>query len=139
MFNKIMVALDESAEADRAFRVALQLAKVLHSELSVVTVLEPFPGYYSFAVFATPGVRWIADHRSRSEAIQRKACQAAEADGLAVTPRLIDGEEVNTIIQCAKKYGTDLLVLGMRDHTLLMTHTGHDIADHSPCALLGVR
>src|SRR6266478_1569997 len=52
MFHKIMVAFDESSEASRALRASIDLAKALRAELNVVTVLEPIPGYYSFAVSA---------------------------------------------------------------------------------------
>src|SRR3979411_736335 len=54
MFHKIMVAYDESSEAARALRASIDLAKALRAELNVVTVLEPIPGYYSFAVSAVP-------------------------------------------------------------------------------------
>ena len=46
MFHKIMVAYDESSEAGRALQASIELAKTLNAELSVVTVLEPLPGYY---------------------------------------------------------------------------------------------
>ncbi len=52
VFHKIMVAFDESSEASRALRASIDLAKALRAELNVVTVLEPIPGYYSFAVSA---------------------------------------------------------------------------------------
>jgi nucleotide-binding universal stress UspA family protein len=52
MFHKIMVAYDESSEAFRALRASIELAKTLSAELSVVAVLEPIPGYCSFAVSA---------------------------------------------------------------------------------------
>jgi nucleotide-binding universal stress UspA family protein len=61
MFRKIMVAYDESPEAARALSTAIELAKEIRAELSVVTVLEPLPAYYSFAVLAEPSARSQAD------------------------------------------------------------------------------
>ncbi len=139
MFQRIMVAYDESREADKAFQVAIELAKALGAELKVVTVLEPLPSYFSFATSAVMAVNWKDEQQARYTALQEEARRQAAAAGLHFDTELIHGDEVGTIIECARKYQSDLLVLGMRKHTLLMGHTGQDVAERSPCALLGVR
>ncbi len=140
MFQRIMVAYDESHEADNALLVAIELARALGAKLKVVTVLEPLPTYFSFAVSAALAVHWEDEKRARYTALQEQARQQAAAADLYFDTELIHGEEVGTIIECARKYQSDLLVLGMRKHTLLMGHTtGHEIAERSPCALLGIR
>lgn len=45
---------------------------------------------------------------------------------------LINGNEVDSIIESAKKYEADLLILGMRKHRLLMGHTATDIVEQLP-------
>jgi nucleotide-binding universal stress UspA family protein len=140
MFHKIMVAYDDSPEAGRALRVSIELAKVLRAELSVVTVLEPLPIYYSFALIAVPAFHWTEEKRTKYGALQAKARQQAKAAGLALDAELISGDEVGTIIECTTRHHSDLLVLGMRKHSLLMAgHTAKDIAERAPCALLGIR
>ncbi len=139
MFQKIMVAYDESPEADKALLVAIGLAKALGAELKVVTVLEPLPAYFSFAVSSAPAVDWKDKQQTRCTSLQEQARRHASAAGLHSDAELVPGEEVGTIIECARKYQSDLLVLGMRRHALLMGHTGHEVAERSPCALLGVR
>lgn len=138
MFQKIMVAYDESREAGKALEVAIELARALGAELKVVTVLEPLPACFSFAVSAVLAVDWKDEQRARYTALQERARRQAEAAGLHFDTELIHGDEVGSIIGCARKYQADLLVLGMRKHTLLMGRTGQDIAERSPCALLGV-
>lgn len=139
MFRRIMVAYDESPEAGRALQVAIELAKVLGAELTVVTILEPLPTYFSFAVSAAYAADWKDEKQARYIALQEQARQQAFLAGLHLETELIHGDEVGTIIECAKKYRADLLVLGMRKHTILMGHTGQDVVERSPCALLGVR
>ena len=140
MFHKIMVAYDESSEAGRALRASIELAKTLSAELSVVTVLEPIPGYYSFAVSAVPAFNWTEEKRVRYRALQDKARQQAKTAGVVLEAELVSGDEVGTIVDCAKKHHSDLLVLGMRKHSWLMTgHTAKDIAERAPCAVLGIR
>jgi nucleotide-binding universal stress UspA family protein len=140
MIHKIMVAYDESAEAGRALQVSIELAKTLGAELSVITVLEPLPGYYSFATSVVPAWKWAEEKRVRYNALQAGARQQANASGIVFDAELINGDEVNTIVECAKRHHSDLLVLGMRKHGWLMTgHTSQDIAERAPCAVLGIK
>jgi len=139
MFHKIMVAYDESPEAGRALRASIELAKELHAELTVVTVLEPLPVYYSFATSALSAVHWTEKKREKYSALQAEAREQAEAAGLVPDAELVSGDEVGSIIGCTKKYHCDLLVLGMPQHKILMGHTARDIAERAPCALLGIR
>ena len=140
MFHKIMVAYDESSEAGRALRASIELAKTLSAELSVVTVLEPIPGYYSFAVSAVPAFNWTEEKRVRYRALQDKARQQAKTAGVVLDAELVSGDEVGTIVDCAKNHHSDLLVLGLRKHSWLMTgHTAKDIAERAPCAVLGIK
>ena len=139
MFRNIMVAFDESTEAKKALNTAIELAKALSAELDVVTILEPLPIYFSFSTLAAPVIDWRDERRTRCIALQIEARQLAEVAGIIFRTELVSGDEVSSIIECAKKYRADLLVLGMRKHRLLIGHTTHDIAEHSPCPLLGVR
>lgn len=138
MFHKIMVAYDESPEANRALESAIELTKALEAELSIVTVIEPPPAYFSWAVSALPSVRWNDGKRRKYALLQADARERAKGAGLWLETQLVNGDEVHSIIECAKKYQADLLVLGMQQHTLLMGHTGKDVADRSPCTLMGV-
>jgi len=140
MFHKIMVAYDESSEAGRALQASIELAKTLGAELTVVTVLEPLPGYYSFAVSSVPAWNWTEEKRIRYGALQAEARQQAKAAGVVFDAELINGDEVNAIVECAKRHHSDLLVLGMRKHSWLMTgHTSQDVAELAPCAVLGIK
>jgi nucleotide-binding universal stress UspA family protein len=138
MFHKIMVAYDESSEAARALRESIYLA--LSAELSVVTVLEPLPGYYSFAINAAPASNWTEEKRARYIALQAEARQKAKAAGVVLDAELISGDEVDSIIKCAKSHHSELLVLGMRKHNWLVAgHTAQNIAERAPCAVLGIK
>ena len=140
MIHKIMVAYDESSETGRALRASIELAKALSAELSVVTVLEPLPRYYSFAASVVPAWNWSEEKRLKYTALQAGARQQANASGVVLDAELINGDEVDTIVECAKRHHSHLLVLGMRKHGWLMTgHTSQDIAERAPCAVLGIK
>jgi nucleotide-binding universal stress UspA family protein len=57
MFHRTMVAYNESPEANKALDAGINLAKALQSELSIVTVVEPLPSYFSWAVSSLPATR----------------------------------------------------------------------------------
>jgi nucleotide-binding universal stress UspA family protein len=113
---------------------------LLGAELTVVTVLEPLPGYCSFAVSSVPAWNWTEEKRIRNGTLQAEARQQAKAAGVVFDAELINGDEVNTIVECAKRHHSDLLVLGMRKHSWLMAgHTSQDVAERAPCAVLGIK
>jgi len=143
VFKKVMIAYDQSPEAGRALQAGIELARAVGAELKVITVLERIPSYYSFAVAATavPVEEWQGDQHRRGEGLRQKARKALSSAGIFPEVDLIEGDEVGTILGCARDYHADLLVLGMRKHHGWFDngHTAHDIAEASPCAVLGVR
>ncbi len=139
MFHEIMVAYDESPESGRALEEAILLAGTLKAHLSIVTVLEPPPSYFSWAMSALPLIEWSEKKRTKYMSLQASAIRQAGDAGLAVDAELVNGDEVDSIIDCAKKYHADLLVMGMPHHLLLTGSTSKEIAQRSPCALMGVR
>jgi nucleotide-binding universal stress UspA family protein len=48
MFNKILVAYDESPESGRALLTGIHLAKSLNAELKAVSVQENLPPYAGY-------------------------------------------------------------------------------------------
>jgi len=139
MFHKIVVAYDDSPEADRALDVAIELTRALQAELRVVTVLEPLPNYFSWDVSPLPAKQWIERTRTKHTLHQTAARQKANAAGVSLDTELVDGDEVDRIIEFAKKNHADLLVVGLRQDTFLIEQPAKKIAARSPCALLGVR
>jgi nucleotide-binding universal stress UspA family protein len=45
---------------------------------------------------------------------------------------------VHTILRCAKQHQADLIIMGKRNRTIVTDHTAQDVAERSPCAVLGV-
>ena len=140
MFHKIMVAYDDSPESGRAPKVAIELARGVGADLGLTIVLETLPAYFSFAMFANAALDWRENNRARCIQLQVQARRWAAAAGLYLDTYLINGDEVSGILECARRYKSDLLVFGMRKHSWLMAgHTAKDIAERAPCAVLGIR
>ena len=136
MFHKIMVAYDGSPEASRALQVAIDLARATGADLGLVTVLEPLPSYYSFAASAASVLDWRENSRARCLQLQARARRRAAAAGLYLDTDLITGNKVGGILECTRRYQSDLLVVGMRKHSWLRDGTAKVRTEYPPCALL---
>jgi nucleotide-binding universal stress UspA family protein len=139
MFRNILVALDESPAAGRALQVAIGLARDLPAELTVISVIEPQPAFYCFSPLAYTPSQWKADKRRLYSFLQADARQRARAVGLWIDTELIDGDEVGSILRCAREKRVDLLIVGMPQHRILTGNTGKAISERSPCAVMGIR
>ena len=143
MLRRIAIALDESAEAARAFRSALELAKLASAELYAITVIESFPAYISYVSAAAPEMtRLLKDERRAFyEDLQARAKLEAEQSGIALHTELAEGSEIETILKIIDGISPDLLVVGLRHEPglRLMGGTAHQLAVHAKCNMLGVR
>ncbi len=95
MFNKILVAYDESPESGRAL---------------LTNIDAEVPG-------GTTLLRQQAFEYYRD--LQARAQQAAQREGVILTSELVEGDEVQAIVECVQRNQSDLLVLGLHRHSVL--------------------
>lgn len=143
MYKKIAVAFDESPEAERAFRSALDLAKFASAELCLVTVIEAFPAYFGYVSATAPDVTrlLVEERRSFYEDLQKKAKLHAAEAGVSIHSELAEGSEVATIVSVVERVDPDLLVVGLHRHSSdlqIFGGTTHQLALHVKCNILGV-
>lgn len=140
LIKQVLFATDFSACADRAMGYALALAGAWKAELSVVTVLEFYPGmdpdYTVNKVYL--------DHLRAEANRQLVAVQArAKAAGLPVTTRIEVGIPSQALHAVAQTIGADLLVVGTHGRTglehVLIGSTAERVVRVSPCPVLAVK
>lgn len=143
MYKKIAVAFDESPEAERAFRCAIDLAKFASAELCLITVVEAFPAYIGYVSAAAPDVSRVLVEERRSfydDLLKRAKLHAAEA-GVSISTELAEGGEVATIVSVVERVLPDLLVVGLHHRSgdfPFLGGTAHQLAIHVKCNILGV-
>jgi nucleotide-binding universal stress UspA family protein len=142
MYDKILIAYDASKEAQRALAEGCRLAKVVEAEITVVTVLEPAPGYYNLAAITAPEVPGLFRETRLNELneLQRKAVQFASDQDLVVHTVLLEESEVAGILEAARTIKANLIVMGLRRHlqNLEWAGTVRQVANDSPCSILAV-
>lgn len=143
MFQKVVVAYNESPESERALGSAIRLAGSLGAELHTVTVMTDLPAYTAFASAVDPSVaQTLKDDRLKFyEQLQEKARNFAKSHGIEIHSYLVEGPHVETIVDFLRKQKADLLVIGLhqRDlHIARLWSTVYELAQDAPCSVLGV-
>jgi nucleotide-binding universal stress UspA family protein len=144
VYKRMIVAYDESAEANRALTHAIELAKLMGAGLRLVTVFEPLPGYVSYADAAFPGsMQVLVEERENFyNKLQEEAKALAAESGVVADSVIVEGDEVQGIVDSVTSWNADLLVIGRRLHSSPFTRmwggTVHEIAERTKCNILGV-
>ena len=143
MFRKIVVAFNESPESQRAFLVALKLAKSLNAELLAVTAIGELPAYTAFAGVADSSISRVLeeDRRDFYAKLQDHARAQVESYGIGFHSYLVEGREVEAIVDFLRQQKADLLVVGLHQLDLYISRlwsTVFELAQDAPCSVLGV-
>jgi nucleotide-binding universal stress UspA family protein len=149
MFRRLLVAFDESPEAFNALQAALDLASTLGVELFAVTVEESLPPYMTItepdAVYVTPAIiQEIEEQRKAYYAeLHKKAVSEARTRGVTLHTVVVPGDEVEAIVDYARRHECDLIIVGFHKHSALADRlwgsTAHGITMAAHCSVLAVK
>jgi len=139
MHKKIVHGLDGSEGSFKALAEALQLAKLYGAELHCISI-EEIPRY-------AETVGEIDEEKSASDGLYREAVERALAmarqEGIALTPHIIVGHEVKTMIEFIEQKECDLLVIGFMGHSAvydrIMGSTCQSLVRLVPCSVVVVK
>src|SRR5882757_1509777 len=143
MFSKIVVALNELPESQRALRAAIELARTCNAELATVSILGDIPAYTSFAIVVdpkSPDAMKEGQRRAHGE-LHEKASRLAQEQGVHAKGSIVEGREVQAILHFLKVERADLLVIGLHQHDFYLSRlwsSVYDLAQEAPCSVLGV-
>ncbi len=143
MFSKIVVALNDFPESQRALRTAIELARVCNAELATVSILGDLPAYMSFAIAVDPSApsTMKEDRRRAHSELHKKASLLAQEHGVRAKSSIVEGREVQAILCFLKDERADLLVIGLHQHDFYLSRlwsSVYDLAQEAPCSVLGV-
>jgi nucleotide-binding universal stress UspA family protein len=140
VFRKILVGLDGSEAAQRAFERALDLAALCHAELHALSVEEKLPAYAATVGEMNEEERF--EHRYFRQ-IQAQARRRAAERGVVFHAEIRPGHAAETLVRKASDEGFDLIVIGHTGHSrlrhILLGSTADRVVEHAPCAVLVAR
>jgi nucleotide-binding universal stress UspA family protein len=131
--RRIVVAYDESAQAEVALHEAERLARLFDARVELV-------GVHDRGVYAGPAMIASADLDSvlRGDLEERLRERAATIEGIEVGTHAATGDAGRLLTRAAA--GADLLVTGSRGfgplHSVLVGSISRHVVDHAPCPVL---
>ena len=126
MLTKIVVALNDLPESQRALRTALELARACNAELATVSILGDLPAYTLLAVVVdsnAPDAMKEEQRRAHGE-LHEKASMLAQEHGVRAKGSILEGREVQAILHFLKEERADLLVIGLHQHDFYLSRLG---------------
>jgi nucleotide-binding universal stress UspA family protein len=144
MFSKIVVALNDLPESQRALRAAIDLARSFNASLVTVSILGDLPAYASFAIVADPAApsAMKEDWRRIQGELHDKATRLAQEHGVQATSAILEDREAQAILRFLKEQKEDLLIIGLHQHDFYLARlwsSVYDLAQDATCSVLGVR
>jgi nucleotide-binding universal stress UspA family protein len=118
--RRILVCLDGSVESQQGVLLAIELAKQMHAEITVLTVLpdESYLETIESRQFAED-----ASHRSLTQGLVQATERAAFSDIELANIEVRGGDPADRIADYAAEHGFDLLVIGSHGRERV-THVG---------------
>jgi nucleotide-binding universal stress UspA family protein len=145
MYERILVAIDGSEPSQVALQAAISIAVANRSALSIVTVhderfLESTVDDEDYAEVATV----IENDEQDGNALLQSASAAANAAGVSdVAVRLLGGDPATNIVDAAREYRADLIVVSTHARKGLARFFVGSVAEHvlrhAPCSVLVAR
>jgi nucleotide-binding universal stress UspA family protein len=111
LFRDILVALDQTATAQRALGEAIELAEALNSRLTIISIVPPIP---SFAYRAGIDVGALEQEAEKETEKLLRDSVAGLPEDLPVTTVLKHGHPGEEIVKQIKAGDHDLVVMGSR-------------------------
>jgi len=114
VYDKILVAVDNSSHSDHAVDAACQLAKLSGGSIVVFHVRERQD------VVGKEGGSWDVEDAAEAETVAKKATQACEKAGVAVSSSIVHapiGHIAKEVIKAAGDNKADTIVMGSHGRT----------------------
>jgi nucleotide-binding universal stress UspA family protein len=111
-YQRILVALDGSRDAEAALRHAASLARDQHAKLLLLTVVPPCPPQILTPGGATPS---HSEHEAAFRESLRRVVDLLPPD-VGVEWRVGHGRPAPRILETAEACGCDLIVMGFHGH-----------------------
>jgi nucleotide-binding universal stress UspA family protein len=111
----------------------------------VVTVVEDLPPYISYVSAVAPDVPVLLKSQRHAfySDLHSRAKKAAQEAGVHIHLQLIEGNEIDGILQAIDTIHPDLLLIGPRRKGSglgrYLGGTAHQLAMHADCNILGIR
>jgi nucleotide-binding universal stress UspA family protein len=139
LFEKILVPLDGSEQSIWALGKAIQIAKRVNGEITLIHVYSISPT----AITPMQVYKYAQAMRKHGIGILEDGKKKAEAEGVQAQTLLVDGHTVEEILNAGKEGNFSLIVIGARGLSkmkeLLLGSVSDAVTRLAPCPVLVIR
>ena len=139
MFHKILIAVEHGIPAEYAALSGIDLATKLEADVALLTALPPPPAVIADLRGVEAKLNEAWDDAKRLLA----RCRSQLPEGICVEEMVIEGSPADEIMQAAKNWHADLIVLGTHSRRglprLFLGSTAEDVVRRAHCTVLVVR
>jgi nucleotide-binding universal stress UspA family protein len=145
VFTRIVVGTDGSETAAEAVRQAIDLAKLSHATLSVVSAYQPVSGrrVQDEQRDAPADVHYELGPREDVNLVLDAAAAEAKKEGIEVQTHPVEADPADAILNVAEETKADLIVVGNKGMTgarrYLLGSVPNNVSHHAPCSVIIVR
>lgn len=138
MFKNILLAFDGSTHAQKAARLAADLARQYQAALCVVHTYDPVPDY-----LGEPYLQEVISRRTEAADRVMEQAQALLGELPRVETEVLEGPAAEVILRVAQVRQVDLIVMGTRGlgqlSGLLLGSQSQKVVTHAQCPVLLAR
>ncbi|MBI1828044.1 MAG: universal stress protein [Thaumarchaeota archaeon] len=138
MFSRILVAVDGSQSAEKAFEKSIYLAQKCNSKLDVVHVVQCELGGDSATTFEL-----IDELKIKAEKMLDEYKIQATKSNVPIEIMVTQGDPAQVIIEIAKTKRYDLIIMGTRGRSafqeLLIGSVSQKVMHHASCPVMVIR
>jgi len=138
MFSRILVAIDGSESAKKAFEESIYLAQKCNSRLDVVHVVQCELGGDSATTFEL-----IDELKTKAEKMLDEYKIQAAKNNVSIEIMVTQGDPAQVIIDLAKTKRHDLIIMGTRGRNafqeLLIGSVSQKVMHHAICPVMVIR
>jgi nucleotide-binding universal stress UspA family protein len=117
MFNTILVAVDESAAAKEAARVAVELARIDHAAVLLANVVD-VAKLVTVAGYDTPyPVEAVETLTQAGQQLLDDTKAAYASSGVTITTAIGEGDAIDELVRLANENGAGLICIGTHGRT----------------------
>lgn len=156
MFQRILVAIDQTDHHQAVLQTAIDLAKLTQARLKLVHGIRPVEETVPNPIFPSDSISPAVQveelqmqmqnlhllEQAGQELLQSRLATVATA-GVTAEVELLIGEAGNKICEAARQWQADLIVVGRRGHRglqeMLLGSVSNYVLHHATCAVLTVQ
>ena len=137
--KRVLVATDGSADAWAAVEGGVALASEANARVTFLTVRNPVSGLFGDPLYQRHLTHQLAHARLALEAAEAEA----EREGVGFESEILEGDPVGCIVEAARSWNADLVVVGSRGHgtvtSAVIGSVSRGVVRHSPAPVMVVR